>query len=163
MAALQMIFRRLGAAANYIEMHLPLSSSHTIALIALCVLAVLPAEARIATHRGCAWTTSGTWKHRTLADISLAAPHSLKIRGGSKVEEEEQHDQYDYDQEYDEEEYDDEEEEDVASQVQIEVNVEKYDEPLVQSSMNNLMVSLGVMVLAKRVDLFSPRVVKLAR
>jgi hypothetical protein len=47
--------------------------------------------------------------------------------------------------------------------VQIELNVEKYDEPFVASPMTNLFATFGVMMLAKRVDLLSPPVVRVAR
>lgn len=62
-----------------------------------------------------------------------------------------------------EEEDDDEGEEDESARVQIEVKVEKYDEPLVPSPMINLYASIGVMFLARKVDLFSPKVVRAAR
>jgi hypothetical protein len=78
----------------------------------------------------------------------------MDIRGGSSTEEEEE--------EYETE--DEEEDEDmVDSGVRIEMNVEKYDEPLVPSPMLNFYASIGVMLLARKVDLFSPIVVKLTR
>jgi hypothetical protein len=85
-------------------------------------------------------------------------------RGGAEVDEE---DEYDYDDEDEEEEEEveeyDEEDETEDDGVQIEVQVEKYDEPLIASPLTNLFVSLGVMLLAKRVDLFNPKIVKIAR
>jgi hypothetical protein len=98
----------------------------------------------------------------------------LSFRGGSSVEEEEE-DKYDdegYDSEeveegvalVEEEEEEEEDEEDDTSQgVQIEVKVEKFDEPLVAPPMINLFASLGVMLLGRRVDLFSKPVVVVAR
>ncbi|GAX15065.1 hypothetical protein FisN_12Lh238 [Fistulifera solaris] len=78
----------------------------------------------------------------------------MDIRGGSSTEEEEE--------EYETE--DEEEDEDIVdSGVRIEMNVEKYDEPLVPSPMLNFYASIGVMLLARKVDLFSPTVVKLTR
>jgi len=83
-------------------------------------------------------------------------------RGGADVDEEDE----EYDDEYDDEEEESEEveeAEDESEGVQIEVNVEKYDEPLLASPMTNLYVSLGVMLLARRINLFSPKIVRLAR
>ena len=86
------------------------------------------------------------------------------IRGGSDSEYDE------YDSENEEEESEDEEDEneedtEIEDQdtVQIEMNVEKYEDPLVPNPMANLYISLGVMLLARRVDLFSPAVVRIAR
>jgi hypothetical protein len=100
------------------------------------------------------------------------------FRGGSSVEQTEEEDEYD-DEEYDsdeeeeedvdEEEDEDEEEEEEEAQeddtsgVQIEVKVEKYDDPLVAPAMANLFASLGVMLLGKKVDLFSPTIVRIGR
>jgi Phosphate transport (Pho88) len=47
--------------------------------------------------------------------------------------------------------------------VQIEMNVNKYDEPYVASPMTSMYVSLGVMVLGRKVDLLSPTMVRIAR
>ena len=47
--------------------------------------------------------------------------------------------------------------------VQIEVKIEKFDEPFVVSPMSNLYASLGVMLLARKVDLFNPVIVRIAR
>lgn len=48
--------------------------------------------------------------------------------------------------------------------IQIEMKVEQsFDEPWVPSPMSNLYASLGVMMLARRVDLFQPTVVRIAR
>lgn len=54
-------------------------------------------------------------------------------------------------------------EDEEIDEVQIEMSVEKYDEPLVASPMLNLYASLAVMMLARKVDLFSPKLVKIAR
>jgi Phosphate transport (Pho88) len=93
-------------------------------------------------------------------------------RGGSSKEEEDEND----------EEGDEDEDEDSSASVepttvdldaaadnaeidgvQIELNVEKYDEPWAPSPFSNLYISLGVMVLARKIDLFNPTVVRLAR
>lgn len=99
-------------------------------------------------------------------------------RGGSSKEEENEGDEYDDEDEADQVEVveavldddDDDEEsecEDGAEMdgVQIElINVEKkYDDPIVASPMSNLYASLGVMLLARKVDLFHPTVVRIAR
>jgi Phosphate transport (Pho88) len=87
---------------------------------------------------------------------------ALVSRGGSSVGEEGFSDG-----EYDE--YDDESEDESistaidADDVQIEVKVEKFDEPLVASPMTNLYASLAVMLLSRKIDLFHPTVVKIAR
>ena len=71
------------------------------------------------------------------------------------------------DGEYDD--YDDESEDESistaidADDVQIEVKVEKFDEPLVASPMTNLYASLAVMLLSRKIDIFNPTVVKLVR
>jgi hypothetical protein len=76
----------------------------------------------------------------------------------------------DEDKEADEEEEEDESEaeeeeneEDTIEEVQIEMTVQKFDEPLVASPLLNLYASIGVMILAKKVDLFSPTMVRIAR
>lgn len=90
-----------------------------------------------------------------------------QLRGGSTEEDE-------YDEEVSEDEYDSEESSDVDENedkvadatnngVQIEMNVQKYDEPLAPSPMINIYATIGVMLLAKRVDLFDPTVVRIAR
>lgn len=99
-------------------------------------------------------------------------------RGGAASEEEyDEETEYDVEDEDEEEqqvaaeadevsEYDyedEEEEEDETGGVQIEVNVEKFDEPLVASPLMNLYASLGVMLLGRKVDLFSPTMVRIAR
>lgn len=47
--------------------------------------------------------------------------------------------------------------------LQIELKVEKYDEPSFASPMSSLYASIGVMLLSRKVDLFHPTVVRLAR
>lgn len=97
---------------------------------------------------------------QTLSSVSL-----LNLSRGGAVEYDDEYDDEEYDEEYDVEDEEEEEmeEDDETSGVQIEVNVEKYDEPLMASPMANLYASLGVMLLARRVDLFSPMVVRIAR
>jgi hypothetical protein len=93
-------------------------------------------------------------------------------RGGASVEENEEEESEDEDYEVDEadegeeSEYDYEDEEDEVGDVedvQIEVSVQKFDDPFVPSPFTNLYVSIGVMLLARRIDLFHPTVVKIAR
>jgi hypothetical protein len=96
----------------------------------------------------------------------LARVH-VDLRGGA-TEPEDDYDEYDDD-------YDDESEDDFVADdrelnatdesdgVQIEMKVEKFDDPLVPSPMISLGASLGVMLLAKRVDLFHPTTVRIAR
>ena len=97
---------------------------------------------------------------------SLPTP-IIELRGGSSVEEEDEYDDEDYDSEEEDGEVTEVEDEDVEVSeddgVQIEVKVEKYDEPLFPSPMVNLYASLGVMLVGRRVDLFSKPVVRLAR
>jgi hypothetical protein len=102
------------------------------------------------------------WVHKSDGTRQISLLH-LGLRGGSTEEDE-------YNEEGSEEEYDSDEESDVepetmsaADGVQIELKVEKYDEPLVASPMLNLYASLGVMLLGRRIDLFSPTVVRIAR
>jgi len=76
-------------------------------------------------------------------------------------EAEESEEEYDTDDE-EEEEYESDEEDDVV-EVTTSVEAAEYDEPLVASPLTNLYASLGVMLLARRVDLFSPKVVRIAR
>lgn len=77
-------------------------------------------------------------------------------------DDERQYDEYDQ--------YDDEEEGESADDsivdtdgVQIEVKVEKFDEPLVASPLANLYATLAIFLLSRRIDLFHPTVVKIAR
>jgi hypothetical protein len=96
---------------------------------------------------------------------SLSSRINYFPRGGA-VDEEDEYDEEEYDDEYDaeEEEVEDvEEDDDETDGIQIELNVEKYDEPLVASPMTNLFATFGVMMLAQRVDLFSPVVVRISR
>lgn len=115
------------------------------------------------THLSC-------WGKRTsLAHTTLSSKIAYFPRGGV-VDEEDEYDEEEYDDEYDAEEEEEEaedagedEDEDETGGIQIELNVEKYDEPLVASPMSNLFATFGVMLLAQRVDLFSPMVVRIAR
>jgi Phosphate transport (Pho88) len=77
--------------------------------------------------------------------------------------------------EYDEDESEQEQEEDEQQdeilpvlstdgiQIQIEVKVNKFDAPLMQNPMSGLLVSLGVMYLSRKLDLFAPHNVRAAR
>jgi hypothetical protein len=98
-------------------------------------------------------------KRTALAKHTLSSRIAYLPRGGA-VDEEDEYDEEEYDDEYDDEE---EEVEHETGGVQIELNVEKYDEPFVASPMTNLFATFGVMMLAKRVDLLSPPVVRVAR
>jgi hypothetical protein len=105
-----------------------------------------------------------------LAHTTLSSRIAYFSRGGAVDEEDEYDEEEEYDDEYDAEEEEEEEEvedmdedEDETGGIQIELNVEKYDEPLVASPMTNLFATFGVMMLANRVDLFSPTVVRIAR
>jgi Phosphate transport (Pho88) len=85
---------------------------------------------------------------------------SVKVADEGAEEEEED------DEESDSEEEDEEEEDgtgSIADDIQIELKVQKFDEPLVASPLTNLYASIGVMLLARRVDLFHPTVVRIAR
>jgi hypothetical protein len=98
-----------------------------------------------------------------LGHTTLSSRIDYFPRGGA-VDEEDEYDEEEYDDEYDaEEEEEVEEDEDETDGIQIELNVEKYDEPLVASPMTNLFATFGVMLLAQRVDLFSPVVVRISR
>jgi hypothetical protein len=111
-------------------------------------------------------TRLSCWGKRTsLAHTTLSSRINYFPRGGA-VDEEDEYDEEEYDDEYDaeEEEVEDvEEDDDETDGIQIELNVEKYDEPLVASPMTNLFATFGVMMLAQRVDLFSPAVVRISR
>jgi hypothetical protein len=109
-------------------------------------------------------TRLSCWGKRTsLGHTTLSSRIDYFPRGGA-VDEEDEYDEEEYDDEYDaEEEEEVEEDEDETDGIQIELNVEKYDEPLVASPMTNLFATFGVMLLAQRVDLFSPVVVRISR
>jgi hypothetical protein len=111
-----------------------------------------------------------------IADISRRYVAAFP-RGGSSMEEGDEGDQYDdedEDSDADDEERrveakgaeadeSEDEAEISADGVQIELKVAQYDEPLVASPLTNLFVSLGVMLLARKCDLFHPTVVRIAR
>jgi hypothetical protein len=87
-------------------------------------------------------------------------------RGGSEREEGiEESEEEEYDEESDDASELPElaEVDDASDGVQIELNVEKYDDPLAASPMINLYATFGVMLLSRRIDLFNPTVVRLAR
>jgi Phosphate transport (Pho88) len=136
------------------------------------------------TGRALSWGLSvsrrgGLWRTRypkgssnTVTSIITSIP-----RGGSSKQDEQEDDddelEKDTSQNDDELEDEDEEdslqeEEDSASEeelrgVKIELAVEKYDEPWTLSPYTNLYVSLGFMMLAKRIDLLHPVLIRLAR
>jgi len=125
------------------------------------------------------WALLATYHRDRPNHWSAAAQRIATLsRGGSSSLEEEDADTEDEYDEYDQ--YDDEEEEEndddetdveaegddtteIADGVQIEVNVEKFDEPLVASPLSNLYASLAVMLLSRKIDIFHPTVVKIAR
>ena len=92
---------------------------------------------------------------------------------GEESEEEADQEEAEYDEEeegaYDDEEEEEESvgvsdaEEDDDGGIQIDVQVEKYDDPLVPSPFTNLFATFGVMMLSRKVDLFHPTVVRIAR
>jgi hypothetical protein len=105
------------------------------------------------------------------------------LRGGA-VEESDGEDDYDEEEydEYDEEtegeqSEDAEEDEDEAEESDVEeedenneegeiatkAKIEKYDDPLFPSPLMGLYSTMGIMMLSRRVDLFHPTVVKIAR
>lgn len=117
--------------------------------------------------------------HNKYAISSLLHQSVTNARGGvqetaeyddeeESEEEEEEEEFYDAVEALDEETSDEsdlEENKDEVSteRIQIEVNVNKFDEPFVQSPMSGLMVSLGVLYLSRKVNLFSPTCVRAAR
>ena len=143
-------------------------------LLVATVIGVLLATQTVASplHRSAHLT--GAWN---LPQRALGARIPL-IRGGASVETEEddEYDDEEYDEsegeeekeEEDEEESDEGEESEAAEEsdnegVQLEVKVEQYDDPLTPNPMINLYASLGVMMLGRKVDIFSPVVVRIAR
>lgn len=109
------------------------------------------------------------WGKRTaLTHNNLSSRIADLTRGGAVEEEEDEYDEEGYDDEYDAEDEDEDEVEDEDADeetdgIQIELNVEKYDEPWVASPLTNLYATFGVMMLTRRFDLFSPTVVRIAR
>lgn len=88
----------------------------------------------------------------------------------SDDEEEEAEDvEEEYDDEYDEEEEEEEEVEEVGVDVVTKEKtkkgnkLKKYDEPFVASPLTNLYCSLAIMLLGRKVDLFNPTIVRIAR
>uniref|UniRef100_A0A7S4VV48 Uncharacterized protein n=3 Tax=Ditylum brightwellii TaxID=49249 RepID=A0A7S4VV48_9STRA len=73
-------------------------------------------------------------------------------------------DESEYDDEYDEEE-DEEAESSLAKSVKSKAkgSGEDFDEPLVPSSMQSMSMTIGIMVACRRIDLFDPKVVRIAR
>ena len=105
---------------------------------------------------------------KRIATLSRGGSSSLEEEDADTEDEYDEYDQYDdEEEENDDDETDVEEEDDdtteIADGVQIEVNVEKFDEPLVASPLSNLYTSLAVMLLSRKIDIFHPTVVKIAR
>jgi hypothetical protein len=142
-------------------------------------------------ERNCALTARTSARRRT-SDLRGGAAVADDDEEEEEEEEEDEEDaggesEADGEEEGDQSEYDDEsdDEETAASEAEVEeeeVAVAKkkpkrakadraaaaalsvsYDEPLVASPFLNLYVSIGVMFLAKKVDLFSPTMVRIAR
>jgi hypothetical protein len=105
------------------------------------------------------------------------------LRGGA-IDESDGEDDYDeeddeqYDEETDGEQSEDEEEDedeaeekdaeeqdedDEEGEIATQAKVEKYDDPLFPSALMGLYSTMGIMMLSRRVDLFHPMVVKIAR
>ncbi|KAL9188755.1 hypothetical protein ACHAXT_007133 [Thalassiosira profunda] len=125
--------------------------------------------------------------HQTLtrdvdAEWSLATGLVItKIRGGSSSEESEEYDEEESSEEYDSEEYDSdsekydsdsesEEEEEEASQSSLKSSLVskskgavEYDDLLAPPAMQQFAVSIGVMMLANRIDIMDTKVVRIAR
>ena len=76
-------------------------------------------------------------------------------------EEEEVEESYDTEDEYDEEE--EEEEETQETSTEVEQTLSEFVEPLVASPMLQLYATIGVMMLSKKIDLYNPTVVRIAR
>jgi hypothetical protein len=118
--------------------------------------------------------------------LSTTGHHIItKIRGGSSSEESEEYgdDEYEYDSdEYETDEYDsDEEEEEVEgedddeevtssqlkssllSKSQQQPSVVEYDDLLTPPAMQQMMISIGVMMLSNRIDILNPKAVRIAR
>ncbi|GKY94760.1 hypothetical protein MPSEU_000441400 [Mayamaea pseudoterrestris] len=93
----------------------------------------------------------------------------INVRGGSMGQDDD--DEYDqeedeYDSEAEVSETDDDEHANLADETsgsQRKLGIDKYDESLIPSPMISLGASLGVMLLAKYVDLFHPTTVRIAR
>lgn len=131
-------------------------------------------------RQGQAFTPFQIWGVTDRRNSLVRRSVAFSPRGGSSKEEELEGDQYD-DEDEEQSDYagddqaqvveadetteseDDDEAEITTDGVQIEINVAKYDEPLVASPFTNLFASLGVMVLARKYDLFHPTVVRIAR
>ena len=80
----------------------------------------------------------------------------------SEVNSDEEEEEMEADDEYDDMD-EDEEEEESADGVQIDMAVQKYDDPLFPSPFANLYVTFGVMFLARKLDLKSPKAAIIAR
>jgi Phosphate transport (Pho88) len=91
----------------------------------------------------------------------------LSVRGGATSDDEsdDDEDQSDDDSSYDDEDDIEDEEDDDSTEIEISSNgvVANYDEPLAPSPFINLYASIGVMILARKFDLFHPIMVKIAR
>ena len=126
-----------------------------------------------------------------LSDIDVKHNQKLftkilgSLRGGSTATDQEEEDsdseyEEEYDSEEEEEEYDSEEEEEstedetdteiddstktsLAASIQSKVSNEPYDTMVTPPPMQQMLLSLSVMFLSQRIDIFSPRVVTIAR
>ena len=104
----------------------------------------------------------------------------VEISDGEELDEEEDEEEEELDEEEDEEEVDEEEEEEEEDDEdedeededetdidtvdnKIDSTMQKFDEPLFPSPFASIYVTFGVMMIARRVDLSSPLVTKLAR
>ena len=167
-------------------------SSHPRQIEARCSSLSLPKCLPAFSRRSRAPTTIPSKDVRNKLDIdiewSLATGQVIRLRGGSTSDEDdssdedeaseyEDEDEYDsdsdrydsdseYETDYDSEEIDDEsDEESLASSVmsKAQTAVDEYDELLTPPAMQQFMISVGVMMLANRVDILDDRAVKIAR
>jgi Phosphate transport (Pho88) len=102
--------------------------------------------------------------------VEPSEPEIVSIEDNEKDTEEDDDDQIKAEVGVEEEEDEDDEDEadDIGNEidiegVQIELKVEKYDDPYFASPMSSLYASLGVMLLSRKVDLFHPTMVRIAR
>jgi hypothetical protein len=65
--------------------------------------------------------------------------------------------------EAEEEDAEEQDEDDEEGEIATQAKVEKYDDPLFPSALMGLYSTMGIMMLSRRVDLFHPMVVKIAR
>ena len=133
------------------------SASCCTTLLALALLLLLASATNAIPRHSLLVPLKQPWGRQPAVSPLFRITH---IRGGSSSVEEDDDDVEEADTEDDEEE---EDEENADTGVQIEMNVEKYDEPLVASPMLNMYASIGIMLLGRKIDLFNPTIVRLAR